>query len=542
MRVGAHEGRPYEPTRTTSSMRTRSILALAAASVALSACNDKAFLTEKPFDFVGPSNFYQTAGDAIAAVNGAYASLENAAAGGVNNYYGRNFPMLVEHMGEALTVYLSATNERSQTDNYTFPVTHSYIYSTWQAAYGTINRANAVITRVPAIPMDTTLRNRVVGEAKFLRALNYFNLVRLFGGVPIFTQETNTLDSLQVPRASTADVYALIVKDLQDAIKVLPSSKAYASADLGRASRGAAKTLLTKVYLQRASNGGGGAADFQAALEMARQVVSDGDYALVADPGTLYDLVDGLMNEKNTEVIFDIQNIRQAGLGGNLGNFFAPRNSSWEASQNGAFEAEQPFYDSFADTDKRKAVTFVLSFPNKSGVTVPWTATSTASTAYGADSPYLKKFIDPTLVSGGQEEPNYIILRYADLLLMQAEAANEVAGPTTEAYAAVNAVRARAGVPNMQAGLSKQLFKDSVFVERRKELVGEGPNAYFDSQRNWDWAKARIEANMALGKANNFRNSKYPKAQTTLDDKFKLLPIPQRARDLNPLLTQNPGW
>jgi hypothetical protein len=514
----------------------------AVAALALGACDDKAFVTEKPFDFVGPTNFYQTAGDAIAAVNGAYASLLNAAPGGANNYYGRNFPMLVEFPGEALTVYLSATNERSQPDNYTLPVAHSYVYSTWQSAYAAINRANAVIERVPAIQMDTTLRKRIVGEAKFLRALNYFNLVRLFGGVPIFTQETTSIDSLQVPRATTADVYALIVKDLLDAMAVLPSSKSYAGADVGRASRGAAKTLLTKVYLQRGANGGGGAADFQSALAMARQVVSDNDYALVANPGTLYDLVDGLLQEQNTEVIFDIQNIRQAGLGGNLGNFFAPRNSSWEASQNGAFEAEQPFFDSFADTDKRKAVTFVLSFPNKSGTTVNWTSTQTASTAYGADSPYIKKFIDPTLVGGGQEEPNYIILRYADLLLMQAEAANEVGGPTAEAYTAINAVRARAGVPNLTAGLSKQLFKDSVFVERRKELVAEGPNAYFDSQRNWEWAAARVAANMALGKAGTFRTSKYPKAEVAITDKFKLMPIPQRARDLNPLLTQNPGW
>src|SRR4051812_48636956 len=154
------------------------VVALAAAA----ACNDKAYLTEQPFDFVGPTNFYQSAGDALAAVNGVYASLLNAAPGGNNNYYGRNFVMLGEFPAEAMTVYLSATNERSQVDNYTFPASHSYIYSTWQSAFAAVNRANAVIDRVPAISMDATLRDRVVAEAKFLRALNYFNLVRLFGG------------------------------------------------------------------------------------------------------------------------------------------------------------------------------------------------------------------------------------------------------------------------------------------------------------------------------------------------------------------------
>jgi hypothetical protein len=295
------------------------------------------------------------------------------------------------------------------------------------------------------------------------------------------------------------------------------------------------------VYLQRAATGGT-TADFQLALDIARQVVSDADYALVSNPGTLYDLVDGFLSERNTEVIFDIQNIRQSGAGGRLGAHFNPTNANWGVSQNGSFEPEQPFYDSFSDTDKRKAVTFVQSFPHKNGTTATWTPTTTASQAYGGDSPFIKKFVDPTQVTQGQEEPNYIILRYADLLLTLAEAANEIGGPTAEAYGAINQVRTRAGVPTLTVGLSKQLFKDSLFVERRKELVAEGPNAFFDSQRNWDWAKARVAANMALGKVGSFRTSKYPKAETALTDKFKLMPIPQRAIDLNPKLTQNPQW
>src|SRR5690242_18017963 len=91
---------------------------------------------------------------------------------------------------------------------------------------------------------------------------------------------------------------------------------------------------------------------------------------------------------------------------------------------------------------------------------------------------------------------------------------------------------ARAGIPNLTAGLSHDLFRDSVFVERRWELVMEGPNGYFDSQRNWDWAKARVAADMALGAAAKFKVSKYPKAQVAIDDKFKLMPIPQRAIDV----------
>jgi starch-binding outer membrane protein, SusD/RagB family len=530
--------------RFNTALRSRrALIALGAMALTVPAgCNDDEFLTEVPYDFVGPTNFYKTAGDALAALNGAYASLQHVTVGGADNYYGRNFVMLVEYSAEAVTTRLSATNERTLTDVYTYTTGHAYIYTTWQGAWGAINRTNAVIDRVPGIDMDAGLKARIVAEAKFLRALNYFNLVRLFGGVPIFTTETTSLSDIQGERATAAAVYDLVIKDLQDAIGVLPSSKLYAASDFGRASRGAAKTLLAKAYLQRGATGVGQPSDYQLALDMARQVVADGDYSLVANPGTLYDLSTGLLNERNTEVIFDIQNIRQTGSGGRLGAHFNPTNAAWGVSQNASFEAEQPFFDSFSDADKRKAVTFAISYPHRNGTTVTWTPTTTASQPYGGDTPFFRKFVDPTQVTQGQEEPNYIILRYADLLLMVAEAANEVGGPTGEAYGAINQIRARAGLPNLTAGLSKQLFKDSVFVERRKELVMEGPNAFFDSQRYWDWAKARVEANMALGRANSFRNSKYPKAQTAIVDKFKLMPIPQRAIDLNPKLTQNPGW
>ena len=217
------------------------LMICASALVALagvSGCNDDAFLTEVPFDFVGPENFYKTSGDALAAIAGVYATSLHTTG---DNYYGRNFVMLSEFMTEMQTVYLSATNERSLVDNYTFTASHSYIYSTWQGAYQAINRANSVIDRVPAIVMDTTLRNRVVAEAKFLRAQHYFNLVRMFGGVPRSVHETVSIDDLQKPRATADEVWSAIFKDLADAALVLPAK--YTGTDIGRATRGAAKTM-----------------------------------------------------------------------------------------------------------------------------------------------------------------------------------------------------------------------------------------------------------------------------------------------------------
>src|SRR3954464_523504 len=131
------------------------------------ACNDKKFLTEQPFDFIGPTNFYHNAGDAVAAINGVYADFINSTG---DNYYGRNFVMLVEHTTEMWTSRLSATNERSQPDVYAIPVNHAYVQSVWSSAFDAINRANSVLDHVPSIAMDDALKNRIIAEAKFLRA------------------------------------------------------------------------------------------------------------------------------------------------------------------------------------------------------------------------------------------------------------------------------------------------------------------------------------------------------------------------------------
>ncbi len=518
--------------------RLKTLAALGTLAVVL-ACNDKQFLTETPFDFIGPSNFYRNAGDAQAAINGVYADFINSTG---DNYYGRDFVMLVEFPTEMYTTRLSATNERSQPDNYSIPVSHSYVQGVWASAYDAINRANSVLDNVPKINMDTTLRSRIIGEAKFLRALHYFNLVRLYGGVPLKLTATQGLDSLAIPRNTAAEVYAQIEQDLKDAIAVLPSAKTYTGSDIGRASKGAAKTLLAKVYLQAAGTGVGTAADWQNSLDLSRQVVSDGDYSLVSDYKSLFDFIGGTVKEQNSEVIFDIQCIRAPGLGGRISSHMAANGSApyLGASTNGSFEAESIWYHSFLPTDKRLQGTFVLSW-NKGGTTVTWDETKNASQPYLSETPFPRKFLDPLMTGTGAEEPNYIILRYAEVLLMQAEAANEVnGGPTAEAYTAVNAVRARAGIPAMTPGLSHDLFRDSVFVERRWELSLEGPNGYFDSQRNWAWSKARIEQSMSHA---NSKTSKFPKANNgPIPDQYKLMPIPQRAIDLNPKLTQNPGW
>lgn len=543
--------------------RTATTLALAAALM-LAACNDDAFLTEVPTDFVAPENFYRNAGDAIAAVNAVYATFIT---GTGDTYYGRNLPMVADFPTEMLTTRLSATNERTAFDNYSWTPGHAYLQGIWTGAYQAINRANAVIDRVPAIPMDTALRSRIVGEAKFLRALHYFNLVRLFRGVPLRVRETTTLDELEMPRASESDVYALIVQDLTDAIASLPPKSGYGAEERGRATRGAARALLGKVYLQRGATGVGTTSDFALAEAALRQVVTSGEYSLAASHLVLFDVYGGTANENNSETIFAIQNVRAPGLGGRIGNHMAPTNTApWlGASTNGSMAAEysvfrnspavatanppvpalRAVYDSA--TDRRVSQSWLLSW-SRNGVAQNWLWNGSNSqnlTAYASHTPFLRKYLDPLMTGGGTEEPDYIILRYADVLLMLAEAINEQRGATPAAVDTLNVVRQRSGLARITATLTQAAFKDSIFVERRRELVGEA-HGHFDSQRHWEWATQRIEWNMALGRTSG-QGNRYPKPAPTspadiTSDKWKYFPIPQAEIDRNPAMTQQPEW
>src|SRR5690606_25155227 len=147
----------------------------------------------------------------------------------------------------------------------------------YPAAYTSINRCNIVINRLPAIAMDENLKQRYIAEAKFLRALAYFNLVRLYGGVPIMTTETDGLEGLEVARASIDEVYQLIESDLLAAEQVLPLS--YDGIDKGRATQGAAKGVLAKVYLTRAGTDRG-SPYWQQAAAKAKEVMDQGVYDL----------------------------------------------------------------------------------------------------------------------------------------------------------------------------------------------------------------------------------------------------------------------
>lgn len=507
------------------------------------ACNNKDFLTEVPQDFVAPENFYRNADDALSALSAAYATFVDLDSPLQNQtYFGRNLMMLIEYPTEVTTSRLSSGNERSLIGTYhpQFSSSHAYLLGVWQAAYSGINRANAVIDHVPGINMDPTRRDQIVAEAKFLRSMHYFWLAGLFGGVPLKLTSTTTIDTPPPARSTAKDTYAQIEKDLTDAAAVLPNS--WGSSDFGHATKGAALTLLGKTYLQAAATGAGDASDYTKAADAFRTVQTLG-YSLDANYASLFDGT----NEKSPEIIWSMQNIRLAGSGGYLSQWYSPITSPalYVPGAQNQFQAERPFYDSYNANDIRKAGTWMTSITyNGKTVTWAWTSGIQTSSNYGSTGPVPRKYVDLAAPANGAEAPDYVYLRYADVLLSLAEAINGTSGPTTEAYTAVNLVRARAKVPNLTAGLSAAAFKDSVSLERRYELAMEG-HGVFDNRRNWTWAKARVEANMAQISTLNkspFTSSVEKLDSRPISDKWKLYPIPAHACELNPALTQNPGW
>ena len=543
--------------------------ALSFALIAAAGCQD---LNEVPVDFVAPENFYKTGTDAIAAVNAAYNSFVSPGNGiSSSNYLGRNFWMLVEYPTDYTTSRLSATNERSLMGTFSplFSSSHAYIDGYWQAAYSGINKANSVIANVPAIEVTPTFsqtrKDQVIAEAKFLRALHYYWLAGSFGGLPLKLEPTTSIDGGNTPRASAEDTWAQIQKDLTDAAAVLPAS--WPSSEFGRATKAAALTLLAKSYLQSAATVPSLKGNYQKALDTFKQVTGfslDSRYASLFD-GT---------NERSPEIIWSMQNIPVDGYGGRITQWYVPialttngANAVFVPSEQNQFQAERPFYDSYETGDVRKDATWFTTLTRNDGKVVPWAWTSgiQSGTSYGSTGPSPRKYVDVGAPdTDGSEGPDYIILRYADVLLGMAESINEISGPTGEAIGYVNQVRTRAGLPALSAAntAGQSAFRDAISNEREREFAMEGVYGIFDMRRNWTWAKARVEASLIQARPTSAAGGKNINASpftssvekctvspssvcyTPIDDKWKLYPIPAHAIDLNQALVgkQNPGW
>lgn len=465
-------------------------------------------LTEDPDSIITTSQFYKTESDARAAVAAAYSTLNSDPAADFP-IYGRNLNLLTGNGSDDQVFSPSNTNPDVRAlGTATYVATNDRIKKSWQQHYYGISRANVAIDNIPNIPIDTALRSQLVREAKFIRALLYFNLVRFHGDVPLILHDPTTVDvnKLMVPRTSKDSVYRQIIADLTDAAN-LP--KTFTGADKGRATSGAAHGLLAKVYVTRRQ--------WAAALTELQQVINGGyGYDLFANFQDAFQKA----TKNGKEHLFSVQ--FETNLGAKNSTQFLS-SSNFNSFNVPVYPGDLPsdsLYPLYDENDSRRSVTFF---------TKQYNAATGKTVDFGA--PRFAKFIDYSLsplTNQGQSGVNYPVLRYADILLLYAETLNEInGGPTADAYTAINRVRSRAQIDDLPAGLNQSQFREAVFLERRKEFIQEG-NRWFDLARR--------------GGTYLYDALKKLPAKTGAAVKDTLYPIPQSERDLNPLLTQNPGW
>lgn len=447
-------------------------------------------------------NYYQTEEDAITAINAAYSLLTY-----VNQY--NSYLWLIQDVASDDCNARESLNDPNlhDIDQYSVNPSNTYISGIWQGSFLGIARANIVIEKVPDIEMDSTLRNRIVSEALFLRGLFYFNLVRLFGDVPLITQPVSvdlTDDEIYVSRSHKQLVYDRIIEDFTLASEYLPVN--YPSPDnKGRATKGSALGLLAKAYLT--------IGEFQMASQTAKQVMEIGVYDLYTDYADNFK--DARRN--GTESVFAAQ----------FSKIMTSQNNQIVISGlpyiKGTFDAgveimlpTDDLLNSYEEGDYRKEVTFFDQY---------W---------YDTFDPHIWKHWDQNAYDPDETAQcgsNFAIMRYSEILLIYAEAQNEISGPTQEAYDAINQVRARARNGNDSVlpdltGLSKDEFKDAVLQERRVEFVNEGIR-WYDLVRtgNLEEYVKRAKGDKANPQSYNY-----------------VFPIPQHERDINENLTQNEGY
>lgn len=484
----------------------------------LGACSD--MLNEQPRGDYAEAAFYQTSAQAVLAINAAYQPLSFASDNNRLWVFGDVASDDAAKGGDP-----GDQADIGLVDNFQIFPTSGPVESEWGVLYEGINRANLVLQRVPAINMDATLKNRVLGEARFLRALNYFYLVNIYGDVPLILEPLNA-DKLQVTQSPVGTIYTQAIEaDLQVAIQNLPAAQV--GSDVGRATKGAAQALLAKAYLYQQK--------WQPALETAQLVINGGQYDLLP----VYANNFRAAYKNNRESVFAVQHLSgQVPFQGNrLNQWFAPR-----PNENGYFfDAPAPgFVAEFEQTAAKVADPRLDYSVGRAGTT--WLNGEPFDPQWSPTGYLNKKHVQPLAevpaATKGDGNLNYVMIRYADVLLMAAEALTEL-NRGAEALPYLNRVRKRAresylndpalapatGIPTVPANLlpdvvntSQTNLRDAIRHERRVEL-GLEFHRYFDLVR---YGQAYAET--ALRDKNfSFAKNRY-------------VPLPQSERDTNKAL------
>ena len=462
------------------------------------------------------------------------ASVNNLVIGAYNGLYGAvyNEWAVTELRSDnvRMRVNKSTSNETKlieQLDQGTILSANSWVQDHWDATYSAINRANSIFPVLDYVK-DDARRAMFEGEARFLRAYLYFNLVRLWGPVFVVTKKTGADEARFMQRSPVEDVYGLIESDLNAIVdgNLLPETRT--GAELGRVDMRAAKALLAKVYMTayRPSDD-----KYALAKTLLAEVLSAcGNPSSGADL-VPYDKVFATDNECNDEMIFVVRyRSGNLGLGSPFTTLFAPINNAGNvavgAPKHYNFPSDNLISAYNANSgDLRKDVVLQEGYMNQ-------------QTGLYVNDRFCNKFIDRNMISEWDAENDWPVIRLADVMLLYAEACNELAGPSDDALAQVNAVRERAGLPayTLAALPSKYEFREAVRQERRLEFAMENQR-WYDLLR---WGTATSVVNDFI--ANEAFYGAYDYVVNPIADWQTLLPIPLSVTSINKEVAQNPGY
>jgi hypothetical protein len=484
-------------------------IAVALVILAFSGTSCEEFLESKPISQIGETDFFKTESDFRQAVVGAYNALGQVYSG--NGYYSLLVDLRSDNTTE-LGPGGGGNDAKRNIDEFRETTDNEHLTAFWTTTYILIARCNSILATIDASPVSDALKKQFTGEASALRALAYFNAVRLWGGVPLVTQPVSDIDaSYKVGRASVQEVYAQIEADLAKAEGLLPVS--YPAVETGKFTKGAAQSLLGQVYLTQKKY-------TEAAAEF-KKVVTAGTYSLLPVYANLFKAA----QQGNAEAVFAVQyRTLSNGLGSNLPNHFAPTGSQGIViPTGGAYGFNQPTEDI--------AAAYSTGDVRRNNIADGYTQAGNFVAAK-----YVRGYVERETGGGSNDSgADWYVIRYADVLLNYAEALNEAnKAPNADAYAAINLVRKRAGLADL-AGLNYETFKTAVYNEERLESPFEG-HRWFDLLRT--------------GRAIDVMNSKLSGpgkptvgVSTPIKEYQLLYPIPALAViTSSPAITQNQGY
>ena len=466
------------------------------------------FLQENPVDSITANNYYTTESDFLYAVNSAYTSLQQLYGSTSNTWNGSYWAF--SEMRSDNTTYQHNTVDLSgsryeEMDKFIMHTDNDLLNSCWNNTYVGIAKCNSVLHYIQ--DKDFELKDRFISEVKFLRALYYKHLVQYFGAVPLSVKLVQSYEEAYATdrRTSVDSIYTQIIADLNDAKEKLPS--VYSSSDWGRATEGAARTLLADVHMWKEN--------YSDAITELEKVKTLG-YSLLPN----YSDVFNLNNEKNNEVIFSIQYIEgNAGLGSMYMYRFLPWNSGTDLIAKGQFTARTgqhipstDLLDAFEVNDIRKNM--IAYYTDENDNTIPYTT----------------KFMDPDHSVRGQTGNDFPVFRYSQVLLMLAECYVRE-GDGAKALLLINQVRERAGLPNLDG-----VTLDDIIRERRVE--------FFCEADRWDVLVRTGKAKELMPGHGERQKQERPVAvgPSSYNTIKLLFPIPSDVIDLNPNIQQNPEY